>query len=152
MAPKMVSDRRRASTASAKAKAKAKTKAKAKAKTKAKAKAKTTPAPVPQWELVQVEAVYISKIHKMPASFLDITNRQVQCWDFVSWNLVERFTPVAEGTPQYPIMRLLIKKPMHQAADDDATAEVQTVLGNTGLVMPHELVVGLAEHWGYPIF
>ena len=123
-------------------------------KAKAKAKAKQA-VRVPKWEYQEVEAVYISKVHKTPAKFLNLTDDSVECWE-IDFDLIENCKPAVEDGETYPILRLLLKKPVSPSSrrifdGNDATAFVHKVLGADG-VIAHDRLVRKCRKLQYPLF
>ena len=148
MAPKVI----RPSTA---AKAKAKAEAKAKAKAKAKAVALTSSSPT--WEAIDVRAVYVSKVTKVPATFLNFTFRKVEKYD-MNFRTAQRFTPVqATGIDLYPTVMLTVRMPSNAAArrmleGTDASGIIVSCRIENDRMVAHNSVIALCRYYGYPLF
>ena len=152
MAPKVI----RKSTA-AKAKAKAEAKAKAKAKAKAVAATPSATPSMPIWNTFDVQAVYVSKVTKAPATFLNLTLRQVEKYD-MDLRTAQRFTPVQEtGIERYPTAIMTVRLPSNAAArrlleGTDASGIIMSCRVDNDHKVAHNSVIALCRYSGYPLF
>ena len=130
---------------------------KAKAKSKATAKAKAAMVQAATWDTFEIQAVYVSKVHKTPATFLILEMRTVNKFD-MELAMTEQFTPVQEtGMASYPIAVLTVRFPRNAVArreleDSDANGIIVECHINELRRMDHDIVVGLCGVCGYPLF
>ena len=125
----------------------------------AKAKSKATasrPGAQPLWRYEEVEAVYLSKVNKTPASFLNLTANTIACWN-VDIDSIGIFNPTKKHGNVYPILRVLLKSPANTAAerileDGDASAIVRQIWGPPHDVISHDLLVRKCRRLKYPLF
>ena len=135
-------------------------KAKTKAHAKPKAKAALTLRPLsrPIWQCVELDAVYVSKVNKVPATFLDISHRAVNKFDMFGADMANLFTPIQRsGMATYPVVHLTVRIP----ANAIARREVETNECNGVIVavqidavrtVEQFIVVDLCLMCGYPLF
>ena len=120
------------------------------------AKAKAAPRR-PEYNIQTIDVVYASKVHKIPPTFLDLTNERIIKLH-ATWVQVQRFTPiryVPERTTSYTIFRLTMKVPSNSAARASLGPEVfgkVQKLARTSEAMHHDLVTRYCHLLRYPLF
>ena len=138
----------------------AKAKAKTKAAAKPKAKAVLTPRPrnEPTWQCVEIDAVYVSKVNKVPATFLDISHRTVNKFDMIDVDMADLFTPVQNsGMAAYQVVHLTVRMPTNAMArreveSVECSGIITAVQIDAGRTLEHDMVVALCRLCGYPLF
>lgn len=113
---------------------------------------------VPAWSFSEIDVVYISKIIKVPATFLLLRNEgRVVKLDGTNFGIMGNFTVVDETSSHFPVVRIRIRVPSNSAArqilndSGDAEGFVEQFLGQRRMVTRMS-VFNLCNELDYPLF